>query len=701
MGDELDLSGVKLDESDPEKNLVYGVDDRSDYSKVKSDIFEKLFVQGDSEPMTTKEILYSVPAGVKGVVNVAGDVVKGFVVGGVVGTVKAFTVDLDQTLQGVTDIVSGKTKLSQVGDALTASLYADPAYFAGEVAFAVSAPTIIGKTVDKIGAVRAVTSGKFAPVVLTESGEVISGVARSGSINARTISVTAGGIVDKTPATTFNIPVAGGVSSTAESLVEQAKLAGTTADAVSGQRSLFNVFKKELKINKPKPTPQSSPLEEMFFSDPRGRIRTSRLGLTAEDVSSELSFSELLKNPSKLFERPQIVVQENVKIANFPPELQGVKSKLLAGESLTASESADLLTFQQTVTGEFKTPGFLFRESEITLAKGEVLVKEGTQAVTIIKGKRVPIISTTIKPVDAVASSDVVLASAGDVVTSSGAVGSSSSSAGKIVGSSTFRPVQVASSSANLARSSFIVSGGSGSSVFISEPSVVSGGSSSGSSLVKPSYIVKSKTFSSSSIISPLPSVVSVSPSRGSRSSKSSGSSNISAPVSVIVPSSNIVKPSSSVSGGSSGFSSGGSSSPSSPIPPYGSSYFSPIPKPFQRSRQRAPQGFDVFVRTRGVFQKVSKSALGRSDARDFGAYNVANTPQATFTLRPSSSRVGTVSSKVKGSFFAFQSNFQKKGDLFIEKRGKRIKSGGEKAGITRLGILANKNKSIFKKVKL
>jgi len=77
--------------------------------------------------------------------------------------------------------------------------------------------------------------------------------------------VTAGGIVDKTPATTFNIPVAGGVSSTAESLVEQAKLAGTTADAVSGQRSLFNVFKKELTMNKPKPTPDASPLEEMFF----------------------------------------------------------------------------------------------------------------------------------------------------------------------------------------------------------------------------------------------------------------------------------------------------------------------------------------------------------------------------------------------------------------------------------------------------
>jgi len=115
----------------------------------------------------------------------------------------------------------------------------------------------------------------------------------------------------------------------------------------------------------------------------------------------------------------------------------------------------------------------------------------------------------------------------------------------------------------------------------------------------------------------------------------------------------------------------------------------------------RQGNGFDVFVRTRGVFQKISRQALGKRDAKDLGAYNVANTPQATFTLRPSSSPLGSISSRMRGSFNAFRSNFIQKGGLFIEKRGKRIKSGGEKAGITRKGILANKNKNLFKGLKL
>jgi hypothetical protein len=123
------------------------------------------------------------------------------------------------------------------------------------------------------------------------------------------------------------------------------------------------------------------------------------------------------------------------------------------------------------------------------------------------------------------------------------------------------------------------------------------------------------------------------------------------------------------------------------------------VRSPLQKTSGRG--GFDVFVRKRGVFEKVNKTALGKSEARDLGAYNVANSPQATFTLRSSGSRLGFVSSKVRGSFFAFRSNFQKKGDLFIEKKEKRIKSGGEKAGITRLGVLANKNKGIFKGLKL
>ena len=121
---------------------------------------------------------------------------------------------------------------------------------------------------------------------------------------------------------------------------------------------------------------------------------------------------------------------------------------------------------------------------------------------------------------------------------------------------------------------------------------------------------------------------------------------------------------------------------------------------PFERSSSSS-SGFDVFVRKRGVFSKINKGALTRVGARDLGAFNVSNTPQATFTLRRSSGVIGSTSSRVRGSFSLFRSNFQQKGGLFIEKRSKRIKSSGEKAGITRLGILANKQKGLFKGLKI
>jgi len=68
--------------------------------------------------------------------------------------------------------------------------------------------------------------------------------------------------------------------------------------------------------------------------------------------------------------------------------------------------------------------------------------------------------------------------------------------------------------------------------------------------------------------------------------------------------------------------------------------------------------GFDVFVRKRGVFSKINKGALTMVGARDLGAFNVSNTPQATFTLRRSSGVIGSTSSRVRGSFSLFRSKF-------------------------------------------
>lgn len=125
-----------------------------------------------------------------------------------------------------------------------------------------------------------------------------------------------------------------------------------------------------------------------------------------------------------------------------------------------------------------------------------------------------------------------------------------------------------------------------------------------------------------------------------------------------------------------------------------------PVPKS-SPVKQTPISGFAVYVREKGIFKRVGKKSFSEKEARDLGAFTVANTARATFTLRPSYSPLGQVSSKVRGSFSAFRSNFLQKNGLFIEKKEKRIKTGGEKAGITRKGILANKNKGLFKGLKL
>jgi hypothetical protein len=128
-----------------------------------------------------------------------------------------------------------------------------------------------------------------------------------------------------------------------------------------------------------------------------------------------------------------------------------------------------------------------------------------------------------------------------------------------------------------------------------------------------------------------------------------------------------------------------------------------PLPniKPRSRNIQRLTQGFSVWVRERGVFKEATSKAFSFQGARDVGAFITSNTPRATFTVRPSSRRVSPVPVAKKGFFSRKRQDFYKKGDLFIEKREKRISTAGELEGITRKGILASKNKKLFERMKL
>ena len=106
-----------------------------------------------------------------------------------------------------------------------------------------------------------------------------------------------------------------------------------------------------------------------------------------------------------------------------------------------------------------------------------------------------------------------------------------------------------------------------------------------------------------------------------------------------------------------------------------------------------------MFVRKRGQFKKITTKGLSYRDALDFGAYRVTSTARATFFTTPSSTSGGTISKRAKGSFGFTFGNLYKKGNLFIEKKEKRIKrsSAGEKAEITAKGIAASKNKRRLK----
>lgn len=138
---------------------------------------------------------------------------------------------------------------------------------------------------------------------------------------------------------------------------------------------------------------------------------------------------------------------------------------------------------------------------------------------------------------------------------------------------------------------------------------------------------------------------------------------------------------------------------PFKPIKPIGST---PPPPDIIKPRSRKPLidaggsviGFNVFVRRKGKFSRVSDQPLRLEEAKQFGANIVGSTAAATFKL------VATKTNKL--SSFSGSGNlrdFYQKGSLFIEKRSRRIKSRGEKEEITLKGLSAlrfGKKKGIF-----
>jgi len=115
-----------------------------------------------------------------------------------------------------------------------------------------------------------------------------------------------------------------------------------------------------------------------------------------------------------------------------------------------------------------------------------------------------------------------------------------------------------------------------------------------------------------------------------------------------------------------------------------------------QKSSPRSVTGFNVFVKSRGKWLKVSDKPLPKMSALSFGSRAVERTTAATFSLR----RAGQVKAQKKQDIFfslARERLRSKKGGsplTFVEKNKYRINTAGELSGITVKGWLAKRRKA-------
>ncbi|MHA1481994.1 MAG: hypothetical protein ACTSQA_00975 [Candidatus Heimdallarchaeaceae archaeon] len=211
-----------------------------------------------------------------------------------------------------------------------------------------------GKIIGAAGKGLDVTRTRLSPVFKPVSEGKIKGV----KLDSRTI----------------DIPLVESATQVSTSLKQQARLAGTTQDIISAQTDLLGkVFQRQLT------------LDRTFFADPVGRLRIGRLKEPPPaSLTDILSGDVTFRKP-----RSQSVIFEQETIAPLPSKLA---KAFESGRPLTPSERKALIKFQETPTGQFKAIGFISREPEVTLPKGDIIQRKGGRAVTLIDNRRVEIV---------------------------------------------------------------------------------------------------------------------------------------------------------------------------------------------------------------------------------------------------------------------------------------------------------------------
>lgn len=119
------------------------------------------------------------------------------------------------------------------------------------------------------------------------------------------------------------------------------------------------------------------------------------------------------------------------------------------------------------------------------------------------------------------------------------------------------------------------------------------------------------------------------------------------------------------------------------------------VPKPKLGSmnlKQTKEAGFDVLVRRKGIFEKITTNPLSKSQAINYGAFRVSNEASASFKVVPTSQKATGSFSGSSNLFSNFYKSKKEQG-VFVQKRSNRIGSFGEKQQITFKGIQAKRMK--------
>jgi len=476
------------------------------------------------------------------------------------------------------------------------------------------------------------------------------------------------------------------------SFAEQAVFIDTTGDVISAQRGLFknqmfNNYKQDILVNKPN-FDGSDSLEASFFASPpditsgNPQLRASRLGLYSD---SRASFEDVLSGNVQIGKgKPQAVLFPDAKIADIPDNLKGIFAKAKAGDK---TAEADFLKqykeYQMKPTGEFKPFGYGGGEAELTLSPQEIISGEGQAGVTLINNQRVSIIKAKVKQASPELAELQIKATKG-ALTNEETIKFNTllDEESGILSTKNVKPIIAKE---DIFSSSSAVREIKTNSPILMKDKVYSQESHvpSQNILLSNNYSSKAVKFQSSPIRNSNPSIRINSPIGNSNSINysdsaidysSASSLGVSNP-SISIQSPPPYSPSSSIG--------------DSPYIPSELIKNTPASSGFgklSKGKSKQGGGFDVFVKTRGVWTQQNKQPIRNiADAESFGRFVVSTTPQASFQTKKSKSKAQPMSfNKV-----TTPNSFYKKGDTFIEKNKFRINTQGELSGITFKGLQA------------